>query len=172
MLCHYRHGTGTLVYYCVYRYRPRFYMSQVLSVAPRTDTPCRPWTSHYIVAVSANLKDSLYVTKETSIILFQLGAVDILTFSRLRSTGRLGQTPPPPLHSSPPLYRPLEIQWTCTVLNLLFHWSPLICTSIVFRDRGVVMWQSLLSSQLIKNNLSKFCCPKSHCIPEGIPTSM
>jgi len=64
------------VYYCVYRYRPMFYMSQVLSVAPRTDTHCRPWTSHYIVAVSANLKDSLYVTKETSIILFQLGAVD------------------------------------------------------------------------------------------------
>ena len=78
-------------------------MSQVLSVAPRTDTPCRPWTSHYIVAVSANLKDSLYVTKETSIILFQLGAVDILTFSRLRSTGRLGQTPPPP-SIPPPLF--------------------------------------------------------------------
>ena len=58
-------------------------MSQVLSVAPRTDTPCRPWTSHYIGAVSANLKNSLYVTKETSIILFQLGAVDILTFSPL-----------------------------------------------------------------------------------------
>ena len=30
-------------------------------------------------------------------------------------------------------------QQTCTVLNLLFHWSPLICTSIVFRDRGTVM---------------------------------
>ena len=43
------------------------------------------------------------------------------------------------------------------VLNLLFHWSPLICTSIVFRDRGIVMWQSLLFSQLIKNNLSNRC---------------
>ena len=41
-------------------------------------------------------------------------------------------------------------QYTCTVLNLLFHWSPLICTSIVFRDRGIVMGQSLLFSQLIK----------------------
>ena len=27
---------------------------------------------------------------------------------------------------------------TCTVLKLLFHWSPLICPSIVFRDRGIV----------------------------------
>ena len=26
-----------------------------------------------------------------------------------------------------------------TVLNFLFHWSPLICTSIVLRDRGIVM---------------------------------
>ena len=77
-------------------------MSQVLSVVPRTETHCRPRTSHYIVAVSANLKDSLYVTKETSIILFQLGAVDILTFSPLNVTGRLGQTPPPPpSHHSP-----------------------------------------------------------------------
>ena len=38
-------------------------------------------------------------------------------------------------------------------LNLLFHGSPLICTSIVCRDRGIVRWQSLLFSQLIKNNL-------------------
>ena len=29
-------------------------------------------------------------------------------------------------------------QETWTVLTLLFHWSPLICTSIVFRDRGMV----------------------------------
>ena len=44
------------------------------------------------------------------------------------------------------------------VLNLLFHWSLLIiCTSIVFRDRGIVMWQSLLFSQLIKYNLSNRC---------------
>ena len=82
-------------------------MSQVLSVVPRTETHCRPRTSHYIVAVSANLKDSLYVTKETSIILFQLGAVDILTFSPLNVTGRLGQTPPRhsprPRHRSKPL---------------------------------------------------------------------
>ena len=48
-------------------------------------------------------------------------------------------------------------QHTCTVLNLLFHWSPLICTSIVFRDGGIVMWQSLLFSLLIKNNLSNSC---------------
>ena len=41
-------------------------------------------------------------------------------------------------------------QQTCTVLNLLFQWSTLICTSTVFRDRGIVMWQSLLFSQLIK----------------------
>ena len=105
-------------------------MSQVLSVVPRTETHCRPRTSHYIVAVSANLKDSLYVTKETSIILFQLGAVDILTFSPLNVTGRLGQTPPP---------LPTILPAPGTVLNLLFLWSPLICTSIVFRDRGVVM---------------------------------
>ena len=45
-------------------------------------------------------------------------------------------------------------QRSCTVLNLLFHWCPLICTSIVFRDRGIVMWQSLLFTQLIKNDLS------------------
>ena len=51
----------------------------------------------------------------------------------------------------------LKSQQTCTVLNLLFHWSPLICTSIVFRDRGIVMWQSLLFSQLIKNSLSNRC---------------
>ena len=31
------------------------------------------------------------------------------------------------------------LQYTCPVLNLLFHWSPLICTSIVLRDRGIVM---------------------------------
>ena len=41
-----------------------------------------------------------------------------------------------------------SFQQTCTVLNLLFHWSPLIYTSIVFRDRGIVMWQFLLFSQL------------------------
>ena len=29
-----------------------------------------------------------------------------------------------------------ELCLTCTVLNLLFHCSPKICTSIVFRDRG------------------------------------
>ena len=38
-------------------------------------------------------------------------------------------------------------QLTCTFLNLLFHWSPLMCTSIVFRDRGLVMSQSQLFSQ-------------------------
>ena len=53
----------------------------------------------------------------------------------------------------------LYYQYTCTVLNLLFHWSSLICTSIVFRDRGIFMWQSLLFSQLltIKNHLSNRC---------------
>ena len=35
--------------------------------------------------------------------------------------------------------------------------SPLICTSIIFRDSGIVMWQSLLFSQLIKNILSNRC---------------
>ena len=35
--------------------------------------------------------------------------------------------------------------------------SSLICTSIIFRDRGIVMWQSLLFSQLINNNLSSRC---------------
>ena len=48
-------------------------------------------------------------------------------------------------------------QQTCTVLKPLFHWSPLTCTSTVFRDRGIVMWQSLLFSQLIKGNLSNRC---------------
>lgn len=38
---------------------------------------------------------------------------------------------------------------TCTVLNLLFYWSPLISTSIVSRDRGVFTSQSLLFSQPI-----------------------
>ena len=42
-------------------------------------------------------------------------------------------------------------------LNLLFHWSPLICTSILFRDRGIVMSQSLLFSQPVTNNLSNRC---------------
>ena len=46
---------------------------------------------------------------------------------------------------------------TCTVLKLLFHWSPLICPSIVFRDGGIVMSQSLLFSQPITNNLSNGC---------------
>ena len=46
---------------------------------------------------------------------------------------------------------------TCTVLNLLFHWSPLICTSIVFRGRGIVMSQCLLFSQPITNNFSNRC---------------
>ena len=50
-----------------------------------------------------------------------------------------------------------RVQKTCTVLNLLFHWFPLICTSIVFRDRVIVMWQTLLFSQLVKNNLSNKC---------------
>ena len=45
-------------------------------------------------------------------------------------------------------------RYTCSVQNLLFHWSPLICISIVFRDRLIVIWKSLLFSQLIKNNLS------------------
>ena len=74
-------------------------MSQVLSVVPRTETHCRPRTSHYIVAVSANLKDSLYVTKETSIILFQLGAVNIFTFSPHNVNWTFRSDPSP--HSSP-----------------------------------------------------------------------
>ena len=49
---------------------------------------------------------------------------------------------------------------TCTVLNLLFHWSSLICTSIVFRDRGIVMSQSLLFYQPVINNLSNRCRSK------------
>ena len=48
-------------------------------------------------------------------------------------------------------------RFTYTVLNLLFHWSPLICTSIVFRDRGIVMSQSLLFSQPVTKNLSNRC---------------
>ena len=32
-----------------------------------------------------------------------------------------------------------RLQYTCTVLNLLFHWSPLSCASTVFRDRDIVM---------------------------------
>ena len=43
-------------------------------------------------------------------------------------------------------FRTLISQQTCTVLNLLFHWSRLICTSIVFRDRGIVLSQSLFFS--------------------------
>ena len=58
-------------------------------------------------------------------------------------------------------------QYTGTVLNILFHWSPLICTSIVFRDRSIVMWQSLLFSQLIKNNLSNRCGIALY--PTGLP---
>ena len=42
-------------------------------------------------------------------------------------------------------------------LNLLFHWSPLICTSILFRDRDIVMSQSLLFSQPVTSNLSNRC---------------
>ena len=49
---------------------------------------------------------------------------------------------------------------TCTVLNLLFHWTSLICTSIVFRDRGIVMSQSLLFYQPVTNNLSNRCRSK------------
>ena len=64
-------------------------------------------------------------------------------------------------HTSPqsPLYKGLVIweQVTYTVLNPLFHWSPLICTSIVFRDRGIVMSQSLLFSQPITNSLANRC---------------
>ena len=48
-----------------------------------------------------------------------------------------------------------HVRLTCAVLNLLFHWSPLIGTSIVLRDRGIVMLQSLLFSQPITNNRSK-----------------
>ena len=53
---------------------------------------------------------------------------------------------------------------TCTVL--LFHWPSLICTSIVFRDRGIVMSQSLLFSQPITNNFSNRCrLPRLfHCL--------
>ena len=87
-------------------------MSQLLSVSPRTDTPCRPWTSHYIVAVSANVKNSLYVTKETSIILFQLGAVDILTFSPLNVNWTFRSDPPPPPPHSSPL---LNVHLKCSV---------------------------------------------------------
>ena len=36
-------------------------------------------------------------------------------------------------------FLPPDSQYTCTVLNLLFHLSPSICTSIVFRDTGIVM---------------------------------
>ena len=39
----------------------------------------------------------------------------------------------------------------------LFHRPPVICTSIVFRDRDIVTWQSLLFSQLITNNLWSRC---------------
>ena len=53
-------------------------------------------------------------------------------------------------------------------LNLLFYWSPLICTSIVCRDRSVVIWQSLLFSQLIKNNLSNWCGIKNDKIWEDV----
>ena len=48
-----------------------------------------------------------------------------------------------------------HVRLSCAVLNLLFHWSPLIGTSIVLRDRGIVMLQSLLFSQPITNNRSK-----------------
>ena len=39
----------------------------------------------------------------------------------------------------------------------LISLAPLICTSIVFSYRGIVMWQSLLFSQPIKNKLSNRC---------------
>ena len=63
------------------------------------------------------------------------------------------------------------MQWTCTILNLLYHWCLLICTSIVFRDRGIVMWQSLLFSQLIKNNLSNRCgiAPRMRRVKKHLP---
>lgn len=46
-----------------------------------------------------------------------------------------------------------SLRLTCTVLNLLFHWSPLTCTSIVFRDRGIVLSQSFLFSQPITETI-------------------
>ena len=58
---------------------------------------------------------------------------------------------------------------TCTILNLLFHLSPLICPSIVFRDRGIVMSQSLLFSQPITSNLSNRCRSP---LPFTWPTAM
>ena len=75
-------------------------MSHLISPAPRTDTHRRPWSFDHIVAVSANLKDSLYVTKETSIILFQLGAVNIFTFSPLNVNWTFRSDP---RHSQHPL---------------------------------------------------------------------
>ena len=51
-----------------------------------------------------------------------------------------------------PYWRRITSQ-ICTVLNPLFHWSPLIFTSIVFGDRGIVMWQSLLFSQLLSKTI-------------------
>ena len=62
-------------------------------------------------------------------------------------------------HHTSPLCKGLAIwqQMTHTVLNIFFHWFPLICTSIVFRDRAIVMSQSLLFSKPITNSLSNRC---------------
>ena len=61
-------------------------------------------------------------------------------------------------HTSP-LDKGLAIlqQMTYIALKLLFRGSPLICTSIVFRDRGIVMSQSILFCQPITNSLSNRC---------------
>ena len=45
-----------------------------------------------------------------------------------------------------------------------FFWSLLICSSIVFRERGIVMSQSLLSSQPITNSISNwYRLPPQYC---------
>ena len=70
-------------------------------------------------------------------------------------------------HISPISQPPLQVIITQS-LNLLLQRFPLICTSIVFRDRDIVIWQSLLFSQLIKNNLSNRCGIKKDKIWEDV----
>ena len=137
------------MYYCVYRYRP-YRLSHLISAAPRTDTHCRPWSFDHIVAVSANLKDSLYVTKETSIILFQLGAVNIFTFSPLNVNWTFRSDPPPsPPPPPPPCNAPAVVvmkylfsfpsvhlcsQYHCLEAQLLLNGSHLVhlgCLSLI-----------------------------------------
>ena len=64
-----------------------------------------------------------------------------LTTLAFQSSLDIPVIPHHPSHPSHPIYlQSFQSFWlTCTILNLLIHCSPLIFTSIVFRDRGIVV---------------------------------